>query len=320
MKSRILIVEDGMIEATNFEQLLKSSGYDVVGIASTGEDAITKADILKPDLVLMDIILKGDIDGIDAAEQIKDYLDIPVVYLSTHSEKSTVKRAKLTYPYGYIIKPVNIAELSNTIELALSKHQMEKKLKESEERYRNIVETTNEGVAIESDFKIVFINQRMCDLLGYTEEELLDHNIFELVIDTYEFDFENDYNKLKKGKKFNFTSKLRRKDGYFIFTLTKLSPLYDDQGNYYGNLTMHSDITKQVNAEEALKASEEKYRTLFESLSLGVVYQDQDGFIISANPAAEEILGLTLDQMQGRSSTDPLWRSVHEDMSDFPGE
>lgn len=145
MKSKILIVEDESIEAMSFEQSLKSFGYDVVGIAQTGKDALLKVSQLKPDLVLMDIVLKDDMDGIEAAAQIKDNYNIPVVYLTAHPEESVVNRAKLTLPYGYIIKPVNRVDLKNTIELALYKHQMEKKLQKSEDRYRSILENLQDA-------------------------------------------------------------------------------------------------------------------------------------------------------------------------------
>jgi CheY-like chemotaxis protein len=126
VKSKILIVEDVSIEAMNFEQSLKSLGYNVVGVTATGEDAIKKVVELKPDLVLMDIILKGDMDGIETATQIKKEFDTAVVYLTAHPEESIVKRAKLTSPYGYLTKPVNKTELKNTIELSLYKYQNEK--------------------------------------------------------------------------------------------------------------------------------------------------------------------------------------------------
>lgn len=136
-----------MIEAMNFEQSLISSGYDVVGIASTGEQALKKVAELKPDLIIMDIILKGEMDGIEVAAQVKEDFDVPVVYLTAHPEESTLNRAKLTSPFGYIIKPVNKTDLRNTIELALYKHQMEGKLKKSERFYRRLFENMLEGFA-----------------------------------------------------------------------------------------------------------------------------------------------------------------------------
>lgn len=110
-KKKILLVEDELIEAMSFEQSLKSSGYEVVGTALTGEEAISKAFDLEPDLILMDIVLQGEMDGIEAAAQIKKNLDVPIIYLTAHPEESAVNRAKLTSPHGYIIKPTHKREL-----------------------------------------------------------------------------------------------------------------------------------------------------------------------------------------------------------------
>jgi PAS domain S-box-containing protein len=147
LNNKILIVEDEFIEAMGFEKSLKSFNYNVVGISSSGEDALKKIDQLKPDLVLLDIILNGELDGIETAAKIKEDYNIPVVYLTAHPEESVIRRAKFTSPYGYIIKPVNNTDLKNTIELAIYKHQMENKLKKSEKFYRKLFYNMLEGFA-----------------------------------------------------------------------------------------------------------------------------------------------------------------------------
>lgn len=114
--------------------------YDVPEIAATGKDAIQKALEVKPDIILMDIVLKGDIDGIETAARINDLFDIPVIFVTAYSDNETLQRAKKTVPYGYITKPFEDRELNSMIEISLYKHEVEKKLKESEERYRRVVE------------------------------------------------------------------------------------------------------------------------------------------------------------------------------------
>ena len=98
------------------------------------------------------------------------------------------------------------------------------------------------------------------------------------------------------------------------------SPIRNEQGEIIGVVMVFRDISQQKKAEEALHESEEKHRTLFETMTQGVVYQNAEGIIIDANPAAEQILGLSLNQMQGKTSVDPRWKAIHEDGSDFPGE
>ena len=124
--SRILVVEDEAIVAMVIKRRLKDLGYIVSGIASTGKDAITKVEGTFPDLVLMDIRLKGDMDGIEATKTIKDRFSLPVVYLTAHSDDITFKKAKETDPDGYILKPFTEKDLSTTIEIALHKFRKEK--------------------------------------------------------------------------------------------------------------------------------------------------------------------------------------------------
>jgi CheY-like chemotaxis protein len=118
-RARILVVEDESIVAMDIADCLGSLGYEVVGTTDHGEDAINKATTLKPDLVIMDIMLKGAMDGISAAETISTRLQIPVIFLTAHSDESTLQRAKVTAPYGYILKPFDAEDLRTSVEIAL---------------------------------------------------------------------------------------------------------------------------------------------------------------------------------------------------------
>jgi len=120
---RIMVVEDDVIIASLIESRLKKIGYAVSGIFDTGEDAITGAAEQKPDLVLMDISLRGEIDGIDAASEISSCLDIPCVFLTSYSDRDTIERAKATEPDGFILKPFTDEALRSTIEIAFSRKE-----------------------------------------------------------------------------------------------------------------------------------------------------------------------------------------------------
>ncbi len=111
MQTKILIVEDDAITAMDLERILQKLDYEVAGIASTGKEAIKMAEELAPNLILVDIVLKGEIDGIEATEEIQSHFDIPVIYLTAYSDKKTLERAKLTKPYGFLTKPLIIKEL-----------------------------------------------------------------------------------------------------------------------------------------------------------------------------------------------------------------
>jgi CheY-like chemotaxis protein len=123
---KVLIVEDENIIALNIKKKLKSFGYAVPAIVSTGEEAVKMAEIISPDLILMDIMLKGDMDGVKAAEEIKKRFSIPVIYLTAYSDDKVLDRAKVTEPYGYIVKPFKAIDLRSNIEMALYRHNMQK--------------------------------------------------------------------------------------------------------------------------------------------------------------------------------------------------
>jgi len=136
----IMLVEDEIIVAADVKNRLENMGYEVLGIFDTGEEAIEKAGELRPNLVLMDIVLKGEMDGIDAAQKIRELFNIPIIYLTAYSDEKTLQRAKVTEPFGYVLKPFEDREIQSAIEMAIYKHQMEQQLKESEEKYRKLIE------------------------------------------------------------------------------------------------------------------------------------------------------------------------------------
>jgi CheY-like chemotaxis protein len=121
--ARIMVVEDNNIVVMELRDRLQNLGYAIAAVAPYGEEAIEKAAETRPDLVLMNIRLRGDIDGIEAAKEIRERFDIPVVYLSALTDQDTLRRAEMTEPYGYIIKPFDERQLQATIEMALGKHE-----------------------------------------------------------------------------------------------------------------------------------------------------------------------------------------------------
>ena len=129
----IFIVEDEAIVANDIKETLKSLGYTVPGIAKSGELALEKVKEAKPDLVLMDIHLAGQLDGVETAGKIHVLYNIPVIYLTAYADKALLERAKVTEPYGYVIKPYDERELHSVIEMALYKHRIEREIKKRDE-------------------------------------------------------------------------------------------------------------------------------------------------------------------------------------------
>jgi len=157
---KILVVEDETIIAMEIQDRLKRLGYQVSAIVTSGEDAIDKVDELKPELVLMDIMLEGDMDGVQAAEQIREKYDVPVVFVTAYSDDDTLQRAKITEPYGYILKPIEERELHTIIEIALYRHRMERKVKENERWFSTTLKSIGDGV-ITTDIqsRVTFMNR-----------------------------------------------------------------------------------------------------------------------------------------------------------------
>jgi CheY-like chemotaxis protein len=125
---KILIVEDEIIVAKDIEDTLERLGYSVTGIVSCGEDAIAHAENYRPDLVLMDIMIEGAVDGISAADKIRELYCIPIIFLTAYSDEKTIERAKTVKPYGYILKPFHETDLYTSIEIAYYKHKLERML------------------------------------------------------------------------------------------------------------------------------------------------------------------------------------------------
>ncbi len=174
MKASVLIVEDERIVAKDMKHTLERMGYAVAATASAGAQAVKMAGELSPDLVLMDIILEGDMDGIEAAEEIRSRFRIPVVYVTAYSDEQSVARAKATEPYGYIVKPFTKETLATTIEMVLNKAEMEARLRESEERYEALIETMAEGVILQDrDLRILHYNSAAKRILGFDAPEVI---------------------------------------------------------------------------------------------------------------------------------------------------
>lgn len=168
----IFIVEDELIEAEDLRQTLENLGYSVAGISRSGESVLETLKGIHPDLVLMDIHLAGPLDGIDTADQIRTLYHIPVIFLTAHADETTLGRAKITEPYGYVLKPFDDRELHSAIEMALYKHRMEEQAREHERTIRVLANAIPDAVMLlDADLHIIALNDAMARRLGYTHPE-----------------------------------------------------------------------------------------------------------------------------------------------------
>lgn len=181
-RKSLLIVEDEVLVARDIKSRLVKMGYDVVGIAGRGIEAVDKATSLKPDLVLMDIHLRGEMDGVEAALKIHETFDVPVIFCTAYSNEQTLERAKISEPYGYVLKPFDNRELEINIEIALYKHRVEKDLSDTRQRLDATLSNISDGViAADMDGQIYLFNRTAEKLTGWSARKALHLNISRLL-------------------------------------------------------------------------------------------------------------------------------------------
>jgi len=181
--ARILVVEDESIVAMDIQTRLGRLGYTVVGHAATGDEAVKKAEETRPDLVLMDIRLQGDMDGVEAAAQVRSRFNIPVVYVTAFSDEETLHRAKVTEPFGYILKPFETRELLTAIEMGLYKHRGEQALRQkNEELEKRVKELSALNSMFQQHLKTRFEAEERCRELQTALRTFL-HRVGELASD-----------------------------------------------------------------------------------------------------------------------------------------
>jgi len=284
-RPRILVVEDETIVSLDVQARLTDLGYEVAGVADRGEEALALAERERPDLVLMDIRLKGAMDGIAAAEEIRRRWNLPVVYLTAFSEESTLQRAKVTEPFGYILKPFEDREIQSVIEMALFKHQAETRLRESEERYRGLFDRSLDCLFL-TDFQGRFLdaNPAALALLGYAREEIQELDFVALLSpDQLSVAFRTVEEIMARGFHQGPTEfRLRRKDGACVQVESQAALVYR-QGRPYAIQGIARDITERKRAEAALKLNEARLEGLLR---------------INAHPAEtiQELLDMALEE------------------------
>jgi PAS domain S-box-containing protein len=292
-KGTILIVEDEIIIADDIKSHLQKFGYEVPSIVTSGEEALKKVRDVRPDLVLMDIVLRGAMDGIETAERIRSEFNIPVVYLTAFADDHTLERAKITEPFGYIIKPFEERDLYTTIEMALYKHRAEGKLKESEEKFRRIVETAQEGIwVLDTEDRTTYVNRRMAEMLGYREDEMIGKKPFDFLIEKEHARVQQGFERRGSEIREVLDFKFHRRDGSFLWGMLSTTPIQDSEGRIIGFLGMITDVTERKRAEAALKESHERLITILESLDAIVYVADMETHeVLFANNYARKVFG-----------------------------
>jgi two-component system cell cycle sensor histidine kinase/response regulator CckA len=260
MGERVLVVEDEAIIAEDIRRTLGNLGYDVPRTAATGADAVELAEALRPRLILMDIKLKGTMDGIEAAGLIRERLGIPVVYLTSHSDEATLARAKETQPYGYILKPFEDRELRITIEVALRKHELESRLAERERWFATTLESIGDAVmAIDPRDVITFLNPVAEKVTGWDRAEAVGKKLMDVL---RLVDDQGALLDLSRAPREKFAAAvpthagLVPRSGANIPVDNTAAPIVDAKGNVLGQVVVFRDITERRHLERRLATSE----------------------------------------------------------------
>ena len=293
-KKRILVVEDEKIVAADIQRRLEILGYSVVGASSSGEEAIALTEKTHPDLILMDIILKGKMNGIEAAEQIQRRFNIPVIYLTAHADEATLQIAKVTEPYGYILKPFEARELQTAIEIALHKHKVERELKE---QVTTILRSIGDGViTTDKEGLVTFINPIGQTLTGWKYGDVLGKNLAEVL---------NISNKelgtrviLGESNINSVDSMLIAKNGREMPIEISAAPIRDKAGEITGKVLVFHDISDRKQAEDAIRQSEERFRQMAGNINEVFYLSDlRKPEMIYISPAYEGIWGRTCESL-----------------------
>ncbi len=304
----ILIVEDEGVVALDLQSRLIQMGYNVPEIYDNGKELLENGPDYFPDLVIMDVMIKGEFDGIQTAQKLKENLDIPIIFLTAYSDDKTFQRAKLSDAYAFLIKPFDQRELETTIEIAFFRHHVFKKISHERKQFFNILKDLKDAVvATNSDGYVIFYNESAKKLFQldklYTStfipiQELLpflntipqnSNLISDLLI-----------GKLNQYKLDNVKIQWHNKNLAFDLSIF---PFNGDEFEVEGLVLMAHDVSEKLRFLEELQKSERQYRSLFERNLAGVVQKKLDGTIINCNDAFAKIFGYQLaEELVGKRS------------------
>ncbi len=315
LKGKILIVEDEKIVAMDIRKSLETMGYCVCAVASSGEEAIQKAAETRPDLVLMDIVLKREMDGIAAAEQINARFKIPVVYLTAYYDEDILQRAKVTTPYGYITKPFNDRDLHIAIEISLYKNRAEATIRKTELWLAAVLKSVGDGViASDKEGRITFMNATAEKLTGWKQEDALGKKQTE-VLNIKDADVNNLEKHLVEkvitdGLIINLLDDhlLIAKDGTETPISDSVAPIREDNGETPGTVLVFRDISAHKRMEEERWQGVERMRKALRATvqAMAAVVEIRDPYTAGhqrkvadlARSIAKE-MGLSADQIDG---------------------
>lgn len=315
--AQIIIVEDERIVASDLKRRLDQLGYEVKAIVSSGEEAITKAEKCKPDLVLMDIVLKGSMDGITAANKIHALFNIPVVYLTAYTDRETLKRVKVSEPYGYLVKPFEERELIAAIEIALERHKSVSKLKEKEQHFRFLIENASDIIIVINSRGIIeYGSPSIKRVLGYDPEDYLNQKLEKFTCPDDTIRLSNIF--IEKNGTTGvippFEIRIKHKDESWRHIEMVANNMLEDP-ELSGIVINARDVTERKAAEDNFSKAHQELKAIFKALPDLFFLLDRDGTILDYNAGTLSELFLPPEEFLGRRIEEVMPKNVAESMT-----
>ena len=324
--TKILIVENDRLVARDIRQQLMRIGHNVLNVTGSGEEALVIAHRERPDLVLMDIRLDGEVDGVVAAQQVRDQLGIPVVFLTAHADDETIRRATRADPFGYLLKPFEDSQLRTVIEIALYKHRADRRLFDSERRYAVTLASIGEGViATDSASRITFMNAIAEELTGWKQSEGLGQPLSEVFRTVDEDSGELiDNSASNAAPPDSVVGQLKNtillpRDGKARPISDCGSPIVDDRGETTGVVIVFRDMTVRHQLEGALRSSMAELAranrlTALGELSISIAHEVNQPLMAIVTNAGTCLRWLASDQpnvQEARAAVERIVRDGH---------
>jgi len=310
-RPRVLIVEDETIIAFDFQQRLLRMGYTVTGVAHNGREAVQQSLASRPELVLMDFNLGVGMNGIEAAMAIRQQQDLPIIYITANSDPDTVRRAAISGPFGYILKPFEDRELDTAIQMRMVKHEMERRLLESERRFNATLTSIADGViATDGAGHIAFVNTSAEIITGWRMQEALGRKLTETILlrndGTHQdgTDFFSTFHTSAGVGGVSRTALLVRRAGGIIPIEYRAAHIHDDHNRLTGTVISFSDIRLRKLAEEKIRRAQEELTCAHENLTrkheeLQKFYHTVSHELKTPLTSAREFTSLTLEGLAG---------------------
>ena len=312
---RILVVEDEALIAEEISDRLTQAGCEIVAVIDNGNAAISAAVEFRPDLILMDVHLKGRMDGIEAVERIHERLKVPVVYLTAHSDHGTLQRAKASSAFGYVLKPFHVRNLLASVEVAIDRFALEQRLEDSQLTHAIILGSIGDAViATDVTGSVRFMNAEAERLTGWMLREAQGcacGAVLQFAAPERTEAHGDAVSRVlasRQAVNLGGDKMLCSRDGSNIAVEGTISPVIDDLGRLVGTAATLRDVTEARNARDALLTMADRLRAVVNTAVDGVMMLDINGTILSFNPACERLFGFLTNEIIGRS-VEPILKS-----------